>query len=87
DQTNPEADLIVGAKWITDARISWRLRPRLRVAISGANLFDVYPDETRDFKDGLSGQGISTGGISRYPGALSAFGMNGRTLYLRLAYQ
>lgn len=48
--------------------------------------FDVYPDETLDYKKRLSGQGISTQGISRYPGALSAFGMNGRTLYPRLAY-
>ncbi|MEO5579015.1 MAG: TonB-dependent receptor, partial [Gemmatimonadaceae bacterium] len=86
DMTNPEVDQVVEAKWITDARIAWQVRSRLTVAISGANIFDVYPDETRDFKDGLSGQGISTGGISRYPGALSAFGMNGRTLYLRLAY-
>ncbi|MEO5580829.1 MAG: TonB-dependent receptor, partial [Gemmatimonadaceae bacterium] len=86
DQTNPEADQIVGAKWITDARISWQLRHRLRVAISGANLFDVYPDEWLDFKDGLNAEGTSMKGIFRYPGGLSPFGMNGRTLYLRLAY-
>ncbi len=86
DRNNPEFDQIVVAKWVTDARVSWQLRPRLRVAISGANLFDVYPDETLDYKKGLTGQGFSTQGISRYPGHLSAYGMNGRTLYLRLAY-
>ncbi|MEJ7758595.1 MAG: TonB-dependent receptor [Gemmatimonadaceae bacterium] len=86
DLNNPDADQIVGPKWITDARLSYQLRPRLQVALSGANLFDVYPDEWNDFKDGLNAQGISMQGIFRHPGGLSAFGMNGRTLYLRLAY-
>ncbi|MDQ3081065.1 MAG: TonB-dependent receptor [Gemmatimonadota bacterium] len=87
DQIRPEADQIVGPKWITDVRISYQLRPRVQVALSGANLFDVYPDEWRDFNDGLNAQGTSMQGIFRYPGALSAFGMNGRTLYMRLTYR
>lgn len=86
DQKKPEADQILHPKWITDARISYQLRPRLQLALSGANLFDVYPDEWWDFKDGLNATGTSMKGIFRYPGALSPFGMNGRTLYLRLAY-
>ena len=86
DQTLPEADQIVGPKWITDVRISFQLRPRVEIAVSGANLFDVYPDEWFDFKDDLNAQGLSMIGISRYPGALSPFGMNGRTFYLRVAY-
>ena len=86
DQNLPDADQIVGPKWITDVRVSYQLRPRVEVAVSAANLFDVYPDEWRDFKDGLNAQGVSMQGIFRYPGALSPFGMNGRTLYLRLAY-
>ncbi|MEO7647646.1 MAG: TonB-dependent receptor [Gemmatimonadaceae bacterium] len=87
DQNRPEADQIVSPKWITDARISYQLSPRVQVAISGANLFDVYPDEWLDFKDGLNAQGTSMQGIFRYPGALSAFGMSGRTLHLRLTYR
>ncbi|MBA3557967.1 MAG: TonB-dependent receptor [Gemmatimonadaceae bacterium] len=86
DQNTPEADQTVGPKWITDVRISYQLRPRVQVALSAANLFDVYPEEWWDFKDGLNAQGVSMQGIFRYPGALSPFGMNGRTLYLRLAY-
>jgi iron complex outermembrane receptor protein len=86
DQAKPEADQIVGPKWITDARVSYQLRSRLQLSVTGANLFDVYPDEWWDFKDGLNAQGVSMQGIFRYPGALSPFGMNGRTLYLRLAY-
>jgi iron complex outermembrane receptor protein len=87
DQTNPEADQIVRAKWVTDVRIAYQVRPRVQAALSAANLFNVYPDEWRDFKDGLNATGTSMQGISRYPGALSAFGMNGRTLYLQLAYR
>jgi iron complex outermembrane receptor protein len=86
DQNLPEADQIVGPKWITDGHISYQVQPRVEVAVSAANLFDVYPDEWWDFKDGLNVQGPSMMGISRYPGALSPFGMNGRTLYLRVAY-
>jgi len=86
DQNLPEADQTLGPKWITDVRISYQLRPRVEVAVSAANLFDVYPDEWRDFKDGLKATGVSMMGIFRYPGALSPFGMNGRTLYFRLAY-
>ena len=87
DQTKPAADQIVHPKWVTDARISYQLRPRVQVALSGANLFDVYPDEWWDFKDGLNATGTSMKGIFRYPGALSPFGMNGRTLYLRVVYR
>lgn len=87
DQTSPEQDQLVRAKWVTDLRIAYQVRPRVQAAVSAANLFDVYPDEWRDFKDGLNSQGTSMQGISRYPGALSPFGMNGRTLYLQLAYR
>jgi len=86
DQNTPEKDQTVGPKWITDLRIAYQLHPRVQLAVSGANLFDVYPDEWWDFKDGLNGTAVSMMGISRYPAALSPFGMNGRTLYLRLAY-
>jgi iron complex outermembrane receptor protein len=86
DQNSPAADQTLSPKWITDVRISYQLRPRVEVAVSAANLFDVYPDEWWDFKDGLKATGVSMMGIFRYPGALSPFGMNGRTLYLRLAY-
>ena len=86
DQNTPEKDQTVGPKWITDLRIAYQLHPRVQLAVSGANLFDVYPDEWWDFKDGLNGTAVSMMGISRYPAALSPFGMNGRTLNLRLAY-
>ncbi len=87
DRTRPDADQVVRARWITNARIAWRFRPRLQLAVSVANLFDAYPDEWNDFKDGLLAQGPSMQGIFRYPGGLSPFGMNGRTVYVHLDYR
>lgn len=87
DQARPEADQVVRAKWITDAQLSYQLRPRLQLAVSAANLFDVYPDEWFDFKDGLQAQGPSMQGIFRHPGGLSPFGMNGRTLNVQFAFR
>jgi iron complex outermembrane recepter protein len=50
DQTRPEADQVLRPKWITDARVSYQVHPRMQVTVSAANLFDVYPDEWWDFK-------------------------------------
>jgi iron complex outermembrane receptor protein len=90
DQRAPAAggiDQVVDAKWVTDVRASYQLRSRLEVAVSAANLFDVYPNEWVDFKDGLNAKAFSNKGIFRYPGALSAVGQNGRTWYVQVAYR
>jgi iron complex outermembrane receptor protein len=87
DQTRPEADQVVRPRWITDVRVSHQFHRRLQVAVSAANLFDVYPDDWWDFSQGLEATGASMQGIFRYPGALSPFGMNGRTVHLQLAYR
>jgi iron complex outermembrane recepter protein len=87
DQTSPEADQVVRAHWITDVRVSYRFHPRVQLAVSAANLFDVYPDEWWDFSQGLEGNGPSMKGIFRHPGGLSPFGMNGRTVHVQLAWQ
>jgi iron complex outermembrane receptor protein len=90
DQRTPAAggiDQVVDAKWVTDVRASYQLRSRLEVAVSAANLFDVYPNEWVDFKDGLNAKAFSNKGIFRYPGALSAVGQNGRTWYVQISYR
>ena len=87
DARNPAADQVVEAEWVTDLRVSYRVRERLQVAVSALNLFDAYPTEWWDFKDGLNATGASVQGNFRYPGALSAFGMNGRTMYVQLSYR
>jgi iron complex outermembrane recepter protein len=87
DQTRPEADQVLRPRWITDARVSYQFHRRIQVAMSAANLFDVYPDEWWDFSQGLEATGVSMQGIFRYPGALSPFGMNGRTVHLQVVYR
>jgi iron complex outermembrane recepter protein len=86
DTSDPAGDQTVRARWITDIDVAYRLHPRLRAALSAQNLFDVYPDEWRDWKDGVNATGMSINGIYRYPGAVSPFGMNGRTVTVRLSY-
>jgi hypothetical protein len=40
-----------------------------------------------DFRQGVSAQGMSMNGIFRYPGGISPFGLNGRTVYLHVSYR
>jgi iron complex outermembrane recepter protein len=87
DRTNPAADQVVEARWVTDLRVAYRMRERVQVSVSALNLFDAYPTEWWDFKDGPNATGASVQGNFRYPGALSAFGMNGRAVYLQLSYR
>lgn len=87
DQTTADRDQNVKAKWVTDIRASYQLRSRVEVALSALNVFDVYPDEWLDFKDGLNAKAFSNSGIFKFPGALSPVGQNGRTLYLQLSYR
>jgi len=81
------ADQIVHPRWITDLRLAYQLNRRVQIAFSAANLFDVYPQDWWDFKDGLDGKATSMKGILRYPGGLSPFGMDGRTLHVALTYR
>jgi iron complex outermembrane recepter protein len=79
-------DQTFAAKWITDLDVSYQLMRRLRVAAGANNVLDVYPDAWKDFDQGVSGA-LTTNGIYRYPGGVSPFGFNGRTVYLKLSYR
>ena len=83
---NPDLDQTFSAKWITDVDVSARLLERFRLAIGANNLRDVYPDEWKDWTAGVNGA-LTTNGIYRYPGGTSPWGMNGRTVYIRLSYR
>ena len=87
DSEDPASDQTVRAKWITDAGATYRLSPHFKISANVANLFDVYPTEWIDFKDGVDAAGMSIAGNFRYPGGISPFGMNGRTAYLHLSYR
>jgi iron complex outermembrane receptor protein len=84
--TDPVLDQTLHAKWITDFGASYRLTQKLRVAATVGNLFDVYPDDWKDFSQGTTGV-MSFGGTIRYPAGQSPFGVNGRMIYIHLSYR
>jgi iron complex outermembrane receptor protein len=83
---DPLLDQEFSAKWVTDLDVSYKVMNRIRVALGANNVFDVYPDEWKDWNAGVAGA-LTTNGIYRYPGLTSPWGMNGRTLYVRLSYR
>jgi iron complex outermembrane receptor protein len=86
DASNPDLDQTVRPKWITDFGISYQLQRRVHATASVSNLFDVYPDQWRDFDLGVNGA-LSMNGVFRYPGGISPFGMDGRMIYVHLSYR
>jgi iron complex outermembrane receptor protein len=70
----PQDDQEYSAKWLTDVEVSYRAAA-YTIAAGAQNLFDVFPDRNTTVN--------SFSGIQTFP-SHSPFGMNGRTLYLRL---
>lgn len=72
----PADDQMYSAKWLTDLEASYQLAG-YTLAIGAQNVFDVFPDRNTTVN--------SFNGIQTFP-SHSPFGMNGRTLYGRIAY-
>jgi iron complex outermembrane receptor protein len=72
---NPADDQTFGARWLTNAEASYRIA-RHTVALGAQNLFNVFPDRNSTVN--------SFNGIQTFP-SHSPFGMNGRTIYVRLS--
>jgi iron complex outermembrane recepter protein len=70
----PADDQTYGAKWLTDLDVTYRTAGYL-LAVGAQNLFDVFPDRNSTVN--------SFSGIQTFP-RQSPFGMNGRTVYVRL---
>lgn len=81
----PGRDQVFRPRWITDISASYRLARKLRASATVSNLFDVYPDEWRDFSLGVNGA-LSAGGTVRYPAGHTPYGVNGRTIYVHLRF-
>lgn len=85
--TDAFGDVLLKAKWITDAEVRAQLLDRFELAVGANNIFDVYPTKTP------TGLGVDpvTGAPRAYPAtnyvapfsAFSPFGFNGRYLYVR----
>jgi iron complex outermembrane receptor protein len=74
--TNPADDQQFAAKWLTGVEGSFHAAGYV-LAAGAENLFDVFPDRNTTVN--------SFNGIQTFP-SQSPFGMNGRTLYARLAW-
>jgi iron complex outermembrane recepter protein len=77
-QTSAANDQVFQPKWITDLSLSYRLTNQFSLAVSGANIFDVYPDTNITPNQ--------TRGIYLYSG-LTPFGFNGAFWSLRATYE
>jgi iron complex outermembrane receptor protein len=75
---NPSDDQVYGAKWLTDTELNYTLSPGLTLGIGAQNIFNVFPDRNTTVN--------SFNGIQTFPSA-SPFGMNGRTIYGRVAWK
>lgn len=76
--TSPANDQAFQAKWITDASLSYRVTDQFSVALSGNNIFDVYPDTNITQNQ--------TRGIYLYSG-LTPFGFNGAYWSVRATWE
>jgi iron complex outermembrane receptor protein len=74
----PAQDQTFGAKWITDLSVSYKLTNQFSLAVSGSNIFDVYPDTNITANQ--------TRGIYLYSG-LTPFGFNGAYWSVRATYE
>ncbi|THU38483.1 TonB-dependent receptor [Niastella caeni] len=87
---NPQLDETYEAKIITDASVSYSVHPRVRVTIGANNLFDVYPDKLKWFRDGKGDKGNiyysnTSDGRFVYSRNATQFGMNGGYYYISLS--
>jgi iron complex outermembrane receptor protein len=74
-----------GAKVLTDVELSWQATSALRFSAGAQNLFDIYPDEniaSTVASVAAGTNGADNAGTQPY-NAISPFGFNGRTVFIR----
>jgi iron complex outermembrane receptor protein len=87
---NPKLDETYDAKIVTDASISYNILPQVRVTVGANNIFDVYPDKLKWFRDGNGDKsntyyGNTSDGRFVYSRNATQFGMNGGYYYISLS--
>ncbi|MBD8548855.1 TonB-dependent receptor plug domain-containing protein [Sphingomonas sp. CFBP 8760] len=74
-----------GAKMLTDVELSWQATSAVRLSAGAQNLFDVYPDEnlaSTVASVAAGTNGSDNAGTQPY-NAISPFGFNGRSVFVR----
>jgi iron complex outermembrane receptor protein len=87
---DPRLDETYEAKFVTDASISYSIIPQVRVTIGANNIFDVYPDKLKWFRDGKGDKSNiyysnTSDGRFVYSRNATQFGMNGGYYYINLS--
>ncbi|HEX8556424.1 MAG TPA: TonB-dependent receptor, partial [Sphingomonas sp.] len=85
--TTANSDIVqrFGAEVLTDIELSWQATAALRLSFGAQNLFDMYPDEnigSTVASVAVGANGADNAGTQPY-NAISPFGFNGRTLFVR----
>ncbi|KDC55285.1 TonB-dependent receptor plug domain-containing protein [Pseudoalteromonas sp. S3431] len=73
---NPERNEVLKPKWITDLDVAYSLTSNVLLSLGANNIFDVYPDATRENVDDLT----TFSRLFAYS-SFSAYGFNGRYVY------
>ncbi len=83
--TNSDIIQTFGARVLTDVELSWQATRALRLSTGAQNLFDVYPDEniaSTVASVAAGTNGSDNAGTQPY-NAISPFGFNGRSVFVR----
>ncbi len=73
DPLNESNDQDYAPKWISDARINYRLGDHFQIRFGGNNLLNIYPDKNNE--------GLQSDGRFPYNTAVTQFGFNGAYFY------
>lgn len=88
---NPLLDDSYGAKTLTDLSLNYSITPALRATVGANNLFNIYPDKLKWFREGNGDKtntnyGLTSDGRFMYSRNATQFGMNGGYYYLNLNF-
>lgn len=75
----------IGATFITDLEISYRIIEPVKLTIGANNLFNKYPDKLNPAYRNTFLTGNANGYVTQYP-TFSSFGINGGYYYGKIAY-
>jgi iron complex outermembrane receptor protein len=73
---NPERNEVLPEKWVTDLDVSYAVTDNIKFTLGANNLFDVYPDATRELVEDVT----TFSRLFSYSG-FSPFGFTGRYVY------
>ncbi|WP_350603190.1 TonB-dependent receptor [Pseudoalteromonas sp. SMN1298-MNA-CIBAN-0114] len=73
---NPERNEVLKPKWITDLDVAYSLSENVSLSLGANNIFDVYPDATRENVDDVT----TFSRLFAYS-SFSPYGFNGRYVY------